>query len=163
MHTRNKGVALCALAASKYHCEKWVWLTINERCSGIRRASMSCFSTFCASHDLIRVRPGGSDMTQTKHDLIDSDDPTWFQCWFPLQWHITSTYNHWCNEWWIISAKSFTTENGRFKAPSNYPSLVIFDEFSGQVPDKVLLLLKSQLNLLCNCTTQLYRYINNFL
>ena len=68
---------------------------------------------------------------------------------FPPKWHITATHNHWCNEDTMVEYISkiifpyLQEKKTTLKLPPTYPSLVIFDEFSGQVTDRVLSLLKA--------------------
>ena len=60
---------------------------------------------------------------------------------FPLKWHITATHNYWCNEDTMVEYVSkiiYRKKKATLKLPPTYPSLVIFDEFSGQVTNRVL-------------------------
>ena len=68
---------------------------------------------------------------------------------FPPKWHITATHNHWCNKDTMVEYISkiifpyLQEKKVTLKLPPTYPSLVIFDEFSGHVTNGVLSLLKA--------------------
>ena len=66
---------------------------------------------------------------------------------FPEKWHITATHNHWCNEDTMeqyitrIISPYLKEKKDSLGLPASQSSLVIFDEFTGQVTDNILSLL----------------------
>ena len=83
----------------------------------------------------------------------------------PQDWHITFSHNHWANEETMmdyvekILVPYASNKRKLLKLPHDYPALVIFDHFSGQVTDAVLQLLEENhlrhVMIPANCTDSL--------
>ena len=84
---------------------------------------------------------------------------------FPRDWHVTFSHNHWANEETMIDYLQKIlipcVDNKRklLKLRDDYPALVLFDHFSGQMTESVLKLLDEnhihRVVIPANCTDRL--------
>ncbi len=84
---------------------------------------------------------------------------------FPQDWHITFSHNHWANEETVkdyvekILVPYVSNKRKLLKLPHDYPALVIFDHFSGQMTDIFFELLEENhlrnVMIPANCTDRL--------
>ena len=84
---------------------------------------------------------------------------------FPQDWHATFSSNHWANEDTMkayvenILAPYICNKRRLLKLPDDYPALVIFDHFSGQMTDAFFQLLEEnnlhRVMIPANCTDRL--------
>ena len=67
---------------------------------------------------------------------------------FPQDWHVTCSHNHWANEETMVAyvekilVPYVSNKRKALKLPQDYPTLVLFDHFSGQMTDAFFKLLE---------------------
>ena len=84
---------------------------------------------------------------------------------FPQDWHATFSHNHWANEDTMkayvekILVPYVSNKRKHLKLPPDYPALVLFDHFSGQMTDAIIKLLEEnnlhRVLIPTNCTDRL--------
>ena len=62
---------------------------------------------------------------------------------FPSDWHLTTTPTHWSNEETMkhyidkVIVPFIDTKRKKLNLPSDYPAVVLFDHFSGQITQDI--------------------------